>query len=93
MSADESNFIDEVPKDREVSFIWFGNLLRAFVINNTKKEDEFQLRLRILNNYIALPLSFFPKNLILQFLATKGQELITTYKCCLYDISDDTVSQ
>lgn len=93
LSHDEKIYLDDVPKEREISFIWFGNLLRAFVIGNTKTNNEYKLELRIINNYIALPLSFFPKNLILQFLATKRQELIMTYKCCLCDIRDDIVLQ
>lgn len=90
LSHDEIIYLDDVPEEREISFIWFGNLLRAFVIGNTKTNDEYKLKLRIINNYIALPLTFFPKNLILQFLATTGHKLIMTYKCYLYDIYNNS---
>ena len=91
LSHDEKDYMDDVPEEREVSFIWFGNLLTAIVISNMKTDAEYKLKLRILNNYIALPISFMPKNLILQFLATKKKELIMTYKCQLYDIQNDSI--
>lgn len=89
LTRDERDYMDDVPQKREISILWFGNLLSAIVENKTKSDDEYIIDLRILYNYIALPKSFFPRTLILQFLATENQREIMTYKCQIFDITNN----
>ena len=69
----EKDFLQQISDRREVSFLWFGNVIRALISQKENSYVEHKMSLRLPNDYISCLTDDLPKTIIMQ-ISTKNLE-------------------
>lgn len=81
----EKDFLQQISDRREVSFLWFGNVIRALISQKENSYVEHKMSLRLPNDYISCLTDDLPKTIIMQ-ISTKNNSgilILHSYRCKL----------
>ena len=81
MNPNEENILNNVSDRRDVSIVWFGNLIHAQIDQKEKKDKGYLLTIILKNDFVGMLESQLSRNVVLQIDTNYSSSQIPTYKC------------